>query len=333
MSQAQSSSSAIQFWLEVRLAPEAETLLGRETQIIGPWKGPVGPDLMAEIESANAAIIGARVKWDTALFTRASRLKALSRPGIGYDNVSIADATACGVCVLNTPEAPTESTAEFTIGLMLNLARKLGLAERRFRLEGWVGETEFIGVDLAGRTLGLVGLGRIGARVATIARALGMRVIAYDPAVPSEIVALRGAEPVPDLPALLLASDVVSLHIPLNAKTRGLIGPREFALMKPGAMLINAARGPIVVEEALLAALKGGRLRGAAIDVWEEEPTRPDNPLLKMDNLVPTPHIAAATIEGRLRSHMTAAESALMVLRGERPENLVNPEVWNRRRS
>jgi D-3-phosphoglycerate dehydrogenase len=319
-------------WQEAKLDPEAEAMLNSAAEIIGPRKGPVGTDPLAGIEQADAAIVSAWVTWDTALFNRASRLKAISRTGIGYDNIVVPDATACGVCVLNTPEAPTESTAEFTIALMLCLARKLSLAERRFRTEGWVNATELIGVDLAEKTLGLAGLGRIGTRVAEVARALRMKVIAYDPAITAETARARGAERVPDLQTLLAASDVISLHLPLTPQNRGLIGARELAQMKRGAMLINAARGPILVEADLLAALKSGHLGGAALDVWEPEPARADNPLLKLDNVVAAPHIAAATVEGRRRSHLTAAADVLQLLRGQRPANLVNPEVWTARR-
>jgi D-3-phosphoglycerate dehydrogenase len=320
-------------WQEAKLDPEAEALLAAAAEIIGPRKGPVGPDPQAGIEQADAAILGARVIWNTALFTRAARLQVVARTGIGYDNVLVPEATASGVCVLNTPEAPTESTAEFTITLMLGLARKLALADRRFRAEGWVEPTELIGVDLAEKTLGLVGLGRIGSRVAEIARALRMKVIAYDPVITAATARERGAELVPDLPALLAAADVVSLHVPLTASNRGLIGAKEMAQMKKGAFLINAARGPIVVESALVAALQSGHLGGAGIDVWEPEPLPPGNPLLRLDNVVAAPHIAAATVEGRRRSHLTAVAETLKVLRGERPVYLVNPEVWGRRRT
>jgi D-3-phosphoglycerate dehydrogenase len=323
----------LKIWLEAKLDPEAEAMLAAAGEIIGPRKGPVGPDPQAGIEQADAAILGPRVAWNTALFTRAARLQAVARTGIGYDNVVVPDATACGVCVLNTPEAPTESTAEFTITLMLCLARKLSLADRRFRAEGWVEATELIGFDLAEKTLGLVGLGRIGTRVAEIARALRMKVLAFDPVITAATARERGAELVPDLATLLAAADVVSLHVPLTVANRGLIDAPALARMKKGALLINAARGPIVAESALVAALQSGHLGGAAVDVWEPEPARADNPLLRFDNVVAAPHIAAATVEGRRRSHLTAVGETLKVLRGERPVYLVNPEVWAWRRT
>jgi len=326
------AAAPFKIWQEAGLDPEAEAILARAAELIGPRRATDSTDAQAGIEWADGAIVGAWVTWNAALFSRASRLKVVTRTGIGYDNVSAAEATACGVCVLNTPDAPTESTAEFTIALMLCLARKLSLAERRFRAEGWVSALELVGFDLAGKTLGLAGLGRIGTRVAEIARALRMRVIGCDPIITAETAKARGAELVPDLPSLLSASDVVSLHLPLSPQNRGLIGTRELALMKRGAVLINAARGPIVDQSALLTALQSGQLAGAALDVWDPEPAQADNPFLKLDNVVASPHIAAATVEGRRRSHLAAAETTLMVLRDERPDNLVNPEVWERRR-
>ena len=317
--------------LEQKLIADAEAYLRQNAELIGPG-AIAGADVAAGLETADAVIAGAWVAWDAARFKLAGRIKAIARTGIGYDNVDVPAATAAGVCVINTPDAPTESTAEFTITLMLAVARKLPLADRRYRSEGWVKAGELLGVDLAEKTLGLAGLGRIGARVAEIARALRMKVIAYDPMMTPEQIRARGAEPAADLPALLAAADVVSLHLPLVAQTRGLIGAKELALMKRGGILINAARGPIVVESALYDALKSGHLRGAGLDVWEKEPTAPGNPLLTLDNVVAAPHIAAATEEGWRRSHVMAAKCTLMVLNGEKPTFFVNPEVWEKRR-
>ena len=301
-------------WVDLELDPAVLALLAAAGEVIGPaGAGPAAPGAFAELGSADAAVVSSRAAWDRARFVQAGRLQVVARSGIGYDNVAVADATACGVCVVNTPDAPTVSTAEFTVALMLALARKLCLADRRFRAEGWVAQTELVGIELDGKTLGL-------------------RVLAFDPGLTAETIGGRGAEPAAGLEALLREADIVSLHLPLTAQTRGLIGEREFGLMKPGALLINAARGPIVVAGALLAALQGGRLAGAALDVWDREPTGADNPLLRLDNVVVAPHIASASAEGRRRNQQAAAEGALGVLRGERPGGLVNPEVWDLRR-
>jgi D-3-phosphoglycerate dehydrogenase len=320
-------------WVDLELDAAVRALLSGAGEVFGPeGAGPAAPEAFAGIGSADAAVVSSRASWDRARFALAGRLKVVARSGIGYDNVAVAEATACGVCVVNTPDAPTVSTAEFTVALMLALARKLCLADRRFRKEGWVAQTELVGIELDGKTLGLVGIGRIGTRVAKAARALGLRIVAFDPGLTAEAIRSRGAEPAADLTALLQAADVVSLHLPLTPQTRGLIGERELGLMKPGALLINAARGPIVVAGALLAALEGGRLAGAALDVWDREPTAADNPFLRLDNVVVAPHIASASAEGRRRNQQAAAEGALSVLRGERPAGLVNPEVWDLRR-
>jgi D-3-phosphoglycerate dehydrogenase len=320
-------------WTDISLVPEAKALLAHEADLFGPGIAPVAGDPLAGIEEAAAAMTGARVRWDAALFQRARAVRIVARSGIGYDNIDLEAATAAGVCATNTPESPTEATAEFTIALLLALARKLCVADRRFRTEGWVPAPQLAGIELAGRTLGLVGLGRIGLRVAEIAVALRMTVIAYDPFVPAETVRARDIALKGDLAALLAEADVVSLHIPLTAQNRGLIGAKAIQGMKRGALLINAARGPIVVESALLAALQSGHLAGAALDVWDPEPAARDNPLLRLDNVVAAPHLAGATAEAYQRGHLGAAECVLTALRGERPKNLLNPEGWARRRS
>lgn len=326
-------------WLEMKLVDEARAVLEGAAEPIGPGAGADSGASRHEaavtangIEAAEAVIAGPRVLWDAARFECARRVKVVARTGIGFDNIDLAAATAAGVCVTNTPDAPTESTAEFTVGLMLCLARRLCVADRRFRTEGWLDASELLGVELAGKTLGLVGFGRIGSRVAEIALALRMKIIAHDPLADAAVARGRGVEIAGELSDMLAVADIVSLHIPLTPRTRGLIGAGEFARMKRGAMLINAARGPIVVEAALLDALKSGHLAGAAVDVWDPEPALPDNPLLRLDNVVAMPHIASATSEGRRRNHVGAVECALMVLRGARPPSLLNPEVWGMRR-
>jgi phosphoglycerate dehydrogenase-like enzyme len=186
-------------------------------------------------------------------------------------------------------------------------------------------EPELQGTDLAGKNLGLVGCGRIWRRVAEIARAFRMSVQAFDPLLTS---VPEGITLCPDLPALLATSDVVSLHVPLSPATRHLLNARTLALMKPGALLVNAARGGIVDAAALHEALRTGRLAGAGIDVWDPEPPDPGHPLLQFDNVVASPHVAAYTTEGLARSHATAVQQALMVMRGEIPPALLNPAAW-----
>jgi D-3-phosphoglycerate dehydrogenase len=316
----------------LKLVDDARAALAGQADLFGPGIAPPAGDPLEGIEEAEAALSASRVRWETPLFQRAKRLRIVARSGIGYDNINLEAATAGGVLVTNTPESPTEATAELTIALLLNLVRKLCLADRRLRREGWVPNAELVGTELAGRTLGLVGFGRIGARVAEIALALRMKVIAYDPVVRPEVVRARGVTPKGDLRAVLAEADFVSLHIPLSAANRGLIGPDELAAMKRGAALVNAARGPLVVESALVASLQSGHLAGAALDVWNPEPTTRENPLLQMDNVVASPHLGGITEEALRLGHTGAAECALQAIRGERPKNLLNPEAWPRRR-
>jgi phosphoglycerate dehydrogenase-like enzyme len=188
--------------------------------------------------------------------------------------------------------------------------------------------TDYDGLELNGLTLGLVGLGHIGARVAGIAQALGMSVIAFDPYVPPERARALGVEPAPNLDAMLQVADAISLHASLTEETRHLIDARALDRCKHGVILLNTARGGLVDEAALLAALETGRVRGAGLDVFETEPPPPDNPLLQRDDVVATPHIAGATGAGKDRLWRTAITQALQVLRGERPPHLANPEVW-----
>jgi D-3-phosphoglycerate dehydrogenase / 2-oxoglutarate reductase len=318
-------------WTDLPLVAEARAMLKGKAQLFGP-ASTQDPDQLAGIETACGAVSAARVKWNKALFERAPDLRIVARSGIGFDNIDVPAATECGVCVTNTPESPTEATAELTFALMLAVARKLCLADRNFRGTGWTEASRMLGVELAGRTLGLVGLGRIGSRVAEIARAFRMEVIGFDPKVSGADARKRGVKPARSLKDLLRASDIVSLHLPLSAASRGLIGSRELDLMRPGSLLINAARGPLVDEAALLAALESGRLGGAGLDVWATEPASAQNPLLKLDNVVASPHIGGATVEAWKVGNTTAVGCALEVMDGRRPRNLLNPEVWKRRR-
>lgn len=314
-----------QFWTDVILEPEAHRLLLAGGFLSEPGNRAATTDQLSGIEQADIAVVGSAFPGTAATFSRAQRLQAVIRVGIGYDNIDLAAASAAGICAVNTPEAPTESTAEFTIALLLAVARRVALADRRMRAGRMELAPELQGTDLAGKILGLVGCGRIGRRVAEIARAFRMSVQAFDPLLTS---APEGIALCPDLPVLLATSDVVSLHVPLSPATRHLLNARTLALMKPEALLVNAARGAVVDAPALHEALRTGRLAGAGLDVWDPEPPAPDHPLLQFDNVVVSPHMAADTTEGRARSHGAAVQQALMVMRGERPPALLNPAAW-----
>ncbi len=320
-------------WTDVPLHSAALTLLRERVQLSGP---AVPADFAAatpfNFAGADAAIVGVREFYDAAAFARAPRLKVIARTGIGYDNVDADAAAAAGVCAVNTPEAPTESTAEFAIALMFAVARRIPTADHNSKVGEWKLDPSVMGFDLAEKSLGLVGFGRIARRVAEIARAIRMRVHALDPFVPPARIAECGVTPCADLPELLQQAQILSLHVPLGASTRRLIGADQLALLPRGAIVINTARGPLLDEPAMLNALATGQLAGAGIDVWTTEPTEADNPLFRHPRVVATPHMAAYTEEGRCRSHVTAARQVLAVLNGEPPSNLIIPAVWEKRR-
>ena len=319
-------------WTDALLHADALELLRAQARLCGPT---IPPNLASagDLATADGAIVGTRIFYDASVLARAPSLKIIARTGIGYDNVDVPAATAAGVCVVNTPDAPTESTAEFALALMFAVARKVPAADRNSKLGIWKLDAEVMGFDLAEKSLALVGFGRIARRVAEIARAIRMRVFALDPFVAPTVMSDAGVTPVADLPELLGRADILSLHAPLGATTRRLIGAEQLALLRPGAVLINTARGPLIDEVAVLAALESGRLAGAGIDVWEHEPAPSDHPLLRHPRVVATPHMAAFTNEGRRRSHVAAAQLVLAGLRGEMPATLVDPAVWTRRRT
>ncbi len=270
------------------------------------------------LDAADAVIAGATRLWDATACALAPRLRVISRVGVGYDNVRVADAAAAGVVVCNTPLAPTVSTAEHTMALLLAITKYLPHQIDRAR-QGLPGEPVGRSLELDGRVLGLIGIGRIATRVALAAQALGMRVIANDPGV--AVPPLPGVELV-SLPDLLAVADVVSIHAPALPSTIGMFDERTFAAMKPGAYLVNCARGALVDHDALLAAIDRGHLAGAGLDVTDPEPLPAGHPLLDRANVVITPHVASASVAGRRRLYEHAIENALAVLDG-RPATVV----------
>lgn len=250
-------------------------------------------------------------------------LRVFGRCGVGYDNIDVAAATEAGVAVTFTPGANRQSVAELVIGHLIAGARLVPQNIASVRAGGWQQRS---GRELAGATLGIVGLGSIGKTVAGVALALGMRVIAYDTYLDRQFLAASGVEAVP-LADLLAQSDFVTLHILLDDSTRHLIDAAALAAMKPGAYLVNTARGEVVDEDALAAAIRSGHLSGAALDVVEHEPLPDESPLRAFDNVIVTAHIGAATVEARSRSSLMAARQVVAVLGSdEQPSNLVNPD-------
>jgi D-3-phosphoglycerate dehydrogenase len=258
--------------------------------------------------------------------TFGSSLRAIVRAGIGTDNVDIPAATERGILVINTPDAPTESTAEHTAALLLAVAKRV-ITGSRYLETGDFARGEMLGMELRDRVLGVVGFGRIGRRVAEICGlGLKMRILVYDPFItPGDAPSIEFAK---DLDHLLARADVVTLHLPLTPETHHLIGEGQLRRMRPGSYLINAARGPVVDEAALIRALKDGHLAGAGLDVFDPEPPAGDNPLLRMRNVVCTPHIASYTDRGQAAMRAGVVDQLLQLLAGERPPNIVNPTAW-----
>ena len=262
------------------------------------------------------------------LIARCPKLLCVSASGAGYDTVDVDACTKAGIIVVNQAGQNAGAVAEHTLGLMLSLSKRIGECDRRMRREIGFAREEVMGRDISGRVLGVVGIGHIGTRVTALAKAFGMEVLAYDPYVAADEIARRGARPV-SFADLLAQSDFVSIHCPRNAETIGMIGADAFARMKPGASLVTTARGGIVDEAALYAALASGRLAGAGVDVWDREPPPLDHPLLALDNVVATYHTAGVTVEARRNMAAQAAEQIVGVLQGGRPLRLVNPQAWD----
>jgi D-3-phosphoglycerate dehydrogenase/microcystin synthetase protein McyI len=257
-------------------------------------------------------------------------LVVISTSGRGTDAIDIVAATGQGIAVVNNPGPMTISVSEHTLGLMLDLAKKISRSDAIIRRgEGWADRHQSARIELEGRTLGLIGFGQIGIEVARkCISAFRMRVLAYDPYVPSSKAEKVGVIWVEDLARVLREADIVSIHAELTDETRGMIGKDELSLMRRDAILINTARGPIVQAAALLRALTEGWIRGAALDVFDPEPPLPDNPLFAVDNIILTPHVAGLTGEAAYKVSLSAASQILQVLKGERPPHLVNPEAW-----
>ncbi len=294
-------------------------LAGHELLIPAPLAAYSMDELMTLIPQADAVIAGGKLPGN--VIRAGKKLRIIANYGAGYDGVDIAAAADCGVPVTNIPDTVTDATAELAIGLMLAVSRRIGEMNLRLRREApetLFGMGRHMGQTLRGRTLGIIGCGRIGSRVAEMARALGMRVIAYSrDAIPADV-----AEAMP-LADLLSAADVVSLHCPLTDETRGMIGAEALSAMKPGAVLINTARGAIVDHAALTEALQSGHLSGAGLDVFPEEPRIPAV-LRTMDNVVCTPHIGTNTAQTRAQMADACARQILDALAGRRPEHIVN---------
>jgi D-3-phosphoglycerate dehydrogenase len=262
------------------------------------------------------------------LLKRAPNLLIVSSNGAGFDPVDVEACTKAGVLVVNQSGGNANSVAEHALAMMLTLSKRIIQSDRRLRREANVNRNELIGNEVKEKTVGIVGLGNVGRRIAELCRGLlHMKVIAYDPYLTAEEMAKRGGEKV-ELDDLLRRSDFVSISCPLDKNSRGMIGARQFALMQPHAFFVTTARGFIHDEKALEEALRDKRIAGAGLDVWDKEPPPPDHPLLQFDNVLASPHTAGVTREARINMGRIAAEQLLDALDGKRPPRIINPEVW-----
>ncbi len=315
-----------------RKVPEQALEILRSVASVSVWdREDVPPPrqvIMRELAQAEGVFSLLTDRIDAEVMAAAPRLKVISNFAVGFDNVDIPAATKRGIVVTNTPDVLTETVADFTVCLMLAAARRLVEADRYTRDGKWTTWEPLLlaGQDIHHATLGLIGLGRIGAAVARRAQGFGMRVLYYDVVRREDLegslsIAYRSLDDV------LRDSDVISVHVPLSEHTRHLIGGAQFALMKNTAVFVNTSRGPVVDQRALAEALASRRIFAAGIDVFEQEPVSLNEPLLKLDNVVLAPHIASASIPTRIRMATLAAENLVAVLQGKRPPNPVNPEV------
>jgi glyoxylate reductase len=315
-----------------RELPERGLKIIRERFDAEVWPEYAPPPKKVIIEKARdvdalATLLSDRI--DAEVFDAAPKLKIVAQMAVGFDNIDVQEATKRGIYVTNTPEVLTETTADFAWALLMAVARRVVEADKYVRTGQWkVGwhPSMLLGRDVHGATIGIVGAGRIGYAVAERAKGFNMKILYYDVIPRPEMEKELGAKRV-DLDTLLKEADFVSIHVPLMKETYHLINANKLRLMKKTAYLINNARGPVVDEKALYEALKEGRIAGAGLDVFEQEPTPVDNPLLKLDNVVVAPHISSASYETRSKMAEMVAENLVAFFEGRKPPNLVNPEV------
>lgn len=294
------------------LGENGQTIL-RATVVVDDRSGISGADLLKSVGDYDALVIRGRTRVTPEVFDAATRLKVIGRAGVGVDNIDLSAARAHNVTVVNAPTSTTAAVAELAFGLLLALAREIPRADSAMKAGQWL-KKELEGVELSGKTLGIVGYGRIGMEVGRRAAAFGMNVIAYDPFIEESAIEQGGAESV-SIQDLYQWADFISLHLPHNVQTRDLMGPMAFSEMKDGVRIVCAARGGIIDEAALLEALKSGKVAGAALDVFAAEPPGVTE-LVKHPHVICTPHIGAQTVEAQTRASEDIAHEVLAALRG-----------------
>ena len=325
------------FYVKYLAAPNYEHALAQRPDVRLDKLENDSPDAVADpiLSAAHAYQIGSardeiatKFHATAALLARTPNLLIVSTNGVGYDTVNVKDCTAAGVLVVNQAGGNREAVAEHVLGMMLVLAKKIPQVDRAMRRDRNLDRNLYMGNDVFGKTIGIIGIGHVGSRIAELCGGLlKMKVIACDPYLTKEQVAARGAEKV-ELADLLRRADFVSVNCPLNDETRGMVGAAQFALMQPHAIFLTAARGFIHDETALADAIRGKKIAGAGLDVWAKEPPPVDHPLLAFDNVLVSPHTAGVTLETRSNMAKIAAAQMLDALDGKRPPRIVNPEVW-----
>ncbi len=305
-----------------KLAEEGLAALRESPDVELMIKTDLTPEqLLREIETADALLVRSATKVTAQVMEAGKRLQVIGRAGVGVDNIDVEAATRRGVVVCNSPEGNTAAAAEHTWALLLAVARSIPAADTSTKAGEWK-RSAFMGVELLNKTLGVIGLGKIGAEVAARGEAFGMRVLGSDPFVSAERAERMGVELV-ELSELLARSDFITLHVPLTKDTRGMLNEKSLKQVKPGVRIINCARGGVVDEAALAEAIKGGRVAGAALDVFEKEPPT-DSPLLGMDKVVLTPHLGASTEEAQVKVAVDVGQQVLEVLHGRPARSAVN---------
>ena len=284
-------------------------------------------ELLKVIEKYDALIVRGRTKVTSEVIEAGKNLKVIGRAGIGVDNIDIKKATENKIPVVNAPTGSTYSVAELTIGHIISMARHLPKADASIKSGKWE-KKKFMGTELYGKTIGFIGIGRIGWEVAVRAKAFGMKIIAYDPYLPKERAKELGGKMVDSADEIYKNADIITIHTPLTPETKHMIGAKEFKIMKKSAFVVNCARGGIIDENALYEALKSGEIAAAALDTFEIEPPK-DNPLLQLDNIYFTPHIGASTREAQMKAGTIVAEQVMKVLSGKKPDFVVNREVYS----
>jgi D-3-phosphoglycerate dehydrogenase / 2-oxoglutarate reductase len=308
--------------------PDGKALLDKEARVV-VCEDETEAGLVKVAAEAQGILFRVRPRCTESLMASCGKLRVVGRHGVGLDTVDIPAATRLGVAVVHAPGSNSQAVAEHALMLMLVSVKRTLAMDKDMRKGGW--STSRAGnSELGGKTLGIVGVGNVGRRVAKFAGALGMRVLGYDKYVPDDELRRRGAEPVKSLEDLLPQVDVLTTHTPLTAETRHMINEKTLALLKPSAIYVNTSRGPVQDERALFEALTRGKLAAAGLDVWEDEPTSADNPILNLENVVCSAHMAGVTREATRQAAMQVSGEMLRVLRGERPDVLVNPDVWPR---